>query len=100
MDDVCRLDPKSNTLFPVTAKSLVLLSFGLGSLSLTQNLADVGIVHVGEGLEDLAPLVLGPHHECIHWPFNVWLVAVPSPGFSEDPCLCRCSASCWPTIIG
>lgn len=71
-----------------------------GSQSLTQNLADVGIVHVGEGLEDLAPLVLGPHHECIHWPFNVWLVAVPSPGFSEDSCLCRRSASCWPTIIG
>lgn len=86
--------------FPVTAKALAFLSFALGSRCLTQNLADVGIVHVREGLEDLAPLVLGPHHERIHWPFNVWLVAVPSPGFSEDPCLCRCSASCWPTIIG
>lgn len=67
---------------------------------LTQNLAYVGIVHVREGLEDLAPLVLGPHHECIHWPFNVGLVVVPSSGFPEDSRLCRSSASCWPTIIG
>ena len=67
---------------------------------LTQNLAYVGVVHVREGLEDLAPLVLGPHHECVHWPFNVGLVVVPSSGFPEDSCLCRSSASCWPTIIG
>lgn len=68
--------------------------------SLTQNLAYVGIVHVGESLEDLAPLILGPHHECIHWPFNVGLVVVSSPRFPEDSCLGRSSASCWPTIIG
>lgn len=67
---------------------------------LTQNLAYVGIVHVRESLEDLAPLVLCPHHECVHWPFNVGLVVVPSAGFPEDSCLCRSSASCWPTIIG
>lgn len=68
--------------------------------SLTQNLAYVGIVHVGESLEDLAPLILGPHHECIHWPFNVGLVVVSSPRFPEDSRLGRSSASCWPTIIG
>lgn len=67
--------------------------------SLTQNLAYVGIVHVGESLEDLAPLVLGPHHECIHWPFNVGLVVVSSPRFPEDSRLGRSSASCWPTTI-
>lgn len=67
---------------------------------LTQNLAYVGIVHVGEGLEDLAPLVLGPHHECIHRPLNVGLVVVPSSGFPEDSCLGRSSTSCWTTIIG
>lgn len=59
-------------------------------------------MHVREGLEDLAPLILGPHHERIHWPFNVGLVVVvvPPSGFPEDSGLSRSSASCWPTITG
>lgn len=57
-------------------------------------------MHVREGLEDLAPLVLGPHHERVHRPFNVGLIAVPSSSFPEDSRFCRSSASCWPTIIG
>lgn len=65
----------------------------------TQNLAYVGIVHVGESLEDLAPLIFGPHHERVHWSFNVGLVVVSSSGFPEDSRLGRSSASCWPTII-
>lgn len=52
---------------------------------LTQDLADVGIVHVGEGLQDLPPLVLGPHHEGIHGPLDVGLSTVPAPGLPEDP---------------
>lgn len=57
-------------------------------------------MHVRESLEDLAPLVLGPHHERVHRPFNVGLIAVPSSSFPEDSRFCRSSASCWPTIIG
>lgn len=57
-------------------------------------------MHVREGLEDLAALVLGPHHERVHRPFNVGLIAVPSSSFPEDSRFCRSSASCWPTIIG
>lgn len=67
---------------------------------LTQNFAYVRVVHVGEGLQDLAPLVLGPHHESIHWPFNVGFVVVPSSSFPEDSRLSGSSTSCWPTIIG
>ena len=36
------------------------------AVSLTQDLADGGIVHVGEGLQDPPALVLCPHHEGIH----------------------------------
>lgn len=57
-------------------------------------------MHIRERLEDLAPLIFGPHHECIHRPFNVGLVVVPSSGLPEDPRLGRSSTSCWPTIIG
>lgn len=44
--------------------------------NLTKDLADVGVVHVGERLQDLPPLVFGPNHEGIHRPLDVWLVAV------------------------
>ena len=52
---------------------------------LTQDLADVGVVHVGEGLQDLPPLVLGPHHEGVHWPLDVGLAGAPPPGLPEHP---------------
>lgn len=68
-------------------------------LRLTQDFADVGVVHVWEGLEDFAALVFGPDHEGVHGPFDVRFVGVPSPGFPVDPCLGRAGASCWPTII-
>lgn len=48
---------------------------------LTQYLADVGVVHVGKGLEDFPPLVLGPHHEGVHGTLYVGLVAATPPGF-------------------
>lgn len=51
----------------------------------TENLADVGVVHVGEGLQDLSPLVLGPHHEGVHWPFDVWLIAAAAAALPEYP---------------
>lgn len=38
---------------------------------LTQDLADGGVVHVGEGLQDPPALVLGPHHEGIHGSLDV-----------------------------
>ncbi len=38
---------------------------------LTQNLGDVGVVHVWAGLEDLPPLILGPDHERIHRALDV-----------------------------
>lgn len=66
---------------------------------LTKDLADVGVVHVWEGLEDLAALIFGPHHEGVHGSLDVGLVAVPPPGFSVDPCLGCAGASCRPTII-
>lgn len=40
-------------------------------LTLTQDLADGGVVHVREGLEDPPALILGPHHEGIHWSLYV-----------------------------
>lgn len=40
----------------------------------TEDLADVGVVHVGESLEDLSPLILGPNHEGVHRPLDVRLV--------------------------
>lgn len=48
---------------------------------LTQYLADVGIVHVREGLKDFPPFIFCPHHEGIHWTLYVGLVAATSPGF-------------------
>ena len=48
-------------------------------LALTENLADAGVVHVWEGLEDLPSLVLGPHHEGVHGPLDVTAV----PGLRE-----------------
>jgi len=38
---------------------------------LTKNLADVGVVHVGAGFEDLASFFLRPHHERVHRSLNV-----------------------------
>ena len=38
---------------------------------LTEYLADVTVVHVGTGLEDLAPLLARPHHEGVHRPLDV-----------------------------
>jgi len=49
----------------------------------TEDLADIGVVHVGEGLQDLSPLVLGPNHEGVHRPLDVRLVAAPTPRLSE-----------------
>lgn len=43
----------------------------LPSAGLTQDLADGGVVHVGEGLQDPPALVLGPHHEGIHGSLDV-----------------------------
>lgn len=40
---------------------------------LTQYFGNVGVMHVGAGLENLSPLVLGPHHECIHWSLDMRL---------------------------
>lgn len=37
----------------------------------TQDLADGGVVHVREGLQDPPALILGPHHEGIHGPLDV-----------------------------
>lgn len=55
------------------------------SVSFTEDLADVGVVHVGEGLEDLSPLVLGPHHESVHRPFDVWFIAAAAAALPEYP---------------
>ena len=55
---------------------------------LTKDLADVGVVHVGESLQDLPPLVLGPHHEGVHGPLDVGLAVVPAPRLPEHSCLC------------
>lgn len=41
------------------------------SARLTQDLADGGVVHVREGLQDPPALVLGPHHEGIHGSLDV-----------------------------
>lgn len=38
---------------------------------LTQDLADGGVVHVREGLQDPPALVLGPYHEGIHGSLDV-----------------------------
>ena len=57
-------------------------------------------MHVREGLEDLAPLVLGPDHEGVHGPLDVGLGSVTPSGLPVDPCLGGAGASCWPTIIG
>ena len=38
--------------------------------SLTEDLGDVGVVHVGARLQDLPPLVLGPDHERVHRPLR------------------------------
>ena len=47
---------------------------------LTENLGDVGVVHVGARFKDLATLVLGPDHEGVHRPFDVLAaVAFSSP---------------------
>ena len=48
-------------------------------MALTEDLADAGVVHVREGLEDLPPLVFGPHHEGIHGSLDVAAV----PGLRE-----------------
>ena len=55
--------------------------------NLTKDLADVGVVHVREGLQDLPPLIFGPHHEGIHGPLDMGLTAVPAPGFPEHSSL-------------
>lgn len=49
----------------------------------TENLADVGVVHVREGLENLSPLVLSPDHEGVHRPLDVRLVAAATPRLPE-----------------
>lgn len=49
----------------------------------TEDLADVGVVHIGEGLKYLSPLIFGPNHEGIHRPFDVRLVVVASTGLPE-----------------
>lgn len=89
---------KNNCLKKCAAWNICWLVFDLKGL--TQNLAYVGVVHVGERLEDLAAFIFSPHHEGIHWPFNVGLVVVPSSSFPEDSRFGRSSTSCWPTIIG
>lgn len=45
-------------------------------------------MHVGEGLQDLPPLIFCPHHEGIHGPLDVGLTVVPSPRLPEHSCLC------------
>lgn len=49
----------------------------------TEDLADVGVVHIGEGLKYLSPLVFGPNHEGVHRPFDVRLVVVATTGLPE-----------------
>ena len=51
---------------------------------LTENLADMGVVYVRIGFEYLASLLLGPHHERVHWPLDVSRAA--------NCCCCCC---CW-----
>lgn len=53
------------------------------SVHLTEDLADVGVVHVGEGLENLSPLVLGPNHEGVHRPLDVRLSAATTPSLPK-----------------
>ena len=67
-----------------------------GTRCFTQDLADVGVVHVWEGLQDLAPLILGPHHESVHRPLDVGLVGVPASRLPVDPGLGSAGAPCWP----
>ncbi len=45
-------------------------------------------MHVREGLQDLPPLVFGPHHEGVHGPLDVGLTAVPAPCLPEHSRLC------------
>ena len=49
----------------------------------SQDLGDVGIVHVRTRFQDLPPLVLGPHHERVHRSLHVWtgfpVSVTPSP---------------------
>lgn len=49
------------------------------ALALTKDLADAGVMHVWEGLENFPPLILGPHHEGIHGSLDVAAV----PGLRE-----------------
>lgn len=51
----------------------------------TEDFADVGVVHVGKGLQNLPPLVLCPHHERVHGPLDVRLAAAATPGLAEYP---------------
>lgn len=75
----------------------LLVRHGLPARS--QDFADVGVVHVWEGLKDFAALIFGPNHEGVHGPFDVRFVDVPSSGFPVDPCLGSAGASLeilWP----
>lgn len=39
----------------------------------TEDFTDVGVVHVWTRFQDLPSLLPRPHHECIHWSFDMWL---------------------------
>lgn len=41
---------------------------------LTENFRYVRIMHVWAGFQDLPTFILGPHHECVHRSFDMWLV--------------------------
>ena len=71
---------------PITqskAEVCVCVCVGCGGGCFTKDLADVGVVHVREGLQNLSPLVLGPHHEGVHRPLDVWLAAAATPSLPE-----------------
>ena len=52
--------------------------------SLTKDLADVGVVHVWTGLEDLAAFLTSPHHKGVHGPLDVRLVRIRLLPLSPD----------------
>lgn len=68
---------------PSLKAKLKCVCVGWGGGCFTEDLADVGVVHVREGLQNLSPLVLGPNHEGVHRPLDVWLAAAATPSLPE-----------------
>lgn len=49
----------------------LLLSIGHRLPSGSEDLGYVRVVHVWTSFQDLPALILGPHHERVHWPLDV-----------------------------